>query len=73
MQLLRLATESVCNNITEKHHENRKTLPREHLIGSQGVKMFLQKDPFKVVVLHKLKFVIFQVLSQFQFLSFVKI
>ena len=31
----------------DKHRENRKTLPREHLIGCQGVKMFLLKDPFK--------------------------
>ena len=29
-----------------KHSENRKTLPREHLIGCQGVKIFLLKDPF---------------------------
>ena len=32
-----------------KHRENRKTLPREHLISCQGVKMFLLKDPFKVL------------------------
>ena len=31
---------------TLKHRENRKTLPREHLLGCQGVKMFLLKDPF---------------------------
>ena len=31
-----------------KHCENRKKLPREHLIGCQGVKMFLLKDHFKV-------------------------
>ena len=29
-----------------KHRENRKILPREHLIGCQGVKMFLLNDPF---------------------------
>ena len=33
---------------TVKHRKNSKTLPREHLIGCQGVKMFLLKDPFKV-------------------------
>ena len=32
----------------KKHCENCKTLPREHLIGREGVKMFLLKDPFKV-------------------------
>ena len=31
-----------------KHCKNRKTLPREHIIGFQSVKMFLLKDPFKV-------------------------
>ena len=30
-----------------KHRKNLKTLPREHIIGFQGVKMFLLKDPFK--------------------------
>ena len=59
--------------LTEKHRENRKTLPREHLIGCQGVKMFLLKDPFKVFFRPKLRFVIIQVLSQFEFLSFVTI
>ena len=29
----------------KKHRENRKTLPREHFIGCQCVKMFLLKDP----------------------------
>ena len=32
---------------TVKHRENRKTLPREHLFGCQGVKMFLIKNPLK--------------------------
>ena len=31
-----------------KHCENHKTLPREHLIGYQGVKTYLLKDHFKV-------------------------
>ena len=31
-----------------KHRENRKKLTKEHLIGCQGVKMFLLKDHFKV-------------------------
>ena len=31
----------------KKHCENRKTLPREHLIGCEGVKIFLLRDPFK--------------------------
>ena len=56
-----------------KHRENREKLPREHLIRCQGVKMFLLKDPFKVFFRHKLRFVIIQVLSQFEFLSFVTI
>ena len=30
----------------QKHWENLKTLPTRHLIGCQGVKMFLLKDPF---------------------------
>ena len=30
-----------------KHSENRKTLPREHLIHCRGVKLFLLKDSFK--------------------------
>ena len=34
-----------------KLRENCKTLPREHLIGCQGVKMFLLKDPFNVLSL----------------------
>ena len=56
-----------------KHRKNRKTLPREHLIGCQGLKIFLLKDAFEVFVNHKFRFVIIQVLSQFEFLSFVKI
>ena len=36
----------------EKHRENREKLPREHLIGCQGVKILLVKDPFKFVVLN---------------------
>ena len=31
----------------QKHRENRKKLPREHLIGCQCVKRFLLKDPLK--------------------------
>ena len=58
----------------EKHCENRKTLPREHLIGCQGVQMLLLKATFKVFSSsHKSRFVIIQVLSQFEFLSFVTI
>ena len=53
-----------------KHSKNCKTLPREHFIGCQGVKMFLLKDPFKVFSSHKLRFVIIQVLSRFEFLRF---
>ena len=34
-------------HLCHKHCENRKTLPREHHISCQGVKMFLLKDPFK--------------------------
>ena len=40
-----------------KHCENRKTLPREHLIGCQGVKLFLLKD--NIFFLYKLRFAIF--------------
>ena len=48
-------------------------LSKEHFIGCQGVKIFFLKDPFKVSFLHKLRFVRFQVLSQFQleFWSFI--
>ena len=42
-----------------------KTLPREHLIGYQGFKMFLLKDHF--FFSHNLGFVIIQVLSQLDF------
>ena len=35
-----------------KHCENCKKLPREHLIGCQGVKMFLLKRHFKVFFRH---------------------
>ena len=45
----------------KKHRENREKLPREHLIGCQGVKMFLLKDHFKV------SFVISWDLSWFMF------
>ena len=41
-----------------KHCKNRKTLPREHLIGCQGVEMFLLKAPFKFVLLYTFTFVI---------------
>ena len=57
----------------KKYCKNRKTLRREHLIGCQGVQMFLIKYPFNVVFLHKLRFVKSWVLSQFEFLSFVTI
>ena len=53
-----------------KHNKNRKTLPREHLTGCQGVKMFLLKDPFKFCLLHNFRFVIFQILSQVNFFYF---
>ena len=53
-----------------KHRENRKTLPKEHLISCQGVKMFLLKDHFKVFFLNKFRIVKFQVLSQFEFFEF---
>ena len=36
---------------------DRKTLPRVHLIGCQGVKLFLLEDPFKVFF-NNLRFVI---------------
>ena len=44
-----------------KHRENRKRLPREHLITSQCVKMFLLKAPLKVFFffLLELRLVIF--------------
>ena len=32
------------NDIRKKHRENRKNLPREHIIGCWGVKLFLLKD-----------------------------
>ena len=32
----------------DKTLQESQKLPREHLIGFQGVKMFLLKDPFKV-------------------------
>ena len=34
-----------------KHRENCKTLPTEHSISCQGVKIFYLKDPFKLVFL----------------------
>ena len=34
-----------------KHCENRKTMPREHRIGCQGLKMFLLKDPLNLFFL----------------------
>ena len=34
----------VSQNIKKKHRQNREKLPREHLIGCQGVKLFLLKD-----------------------------
>ena len=47
---------------------------RYYVFGCQGVKTFLLKDPFRVFFLHyKLRFVIIQVLSQCEFLSFVTI
>ena len=66
-----------------KHRKNRKTLPRELLIGCQGVKMFLLKDAYKKFFSssHKLIFVIvrvlwqihfFLVLSKFEFLSLLQ-
>ena len=57
----------------KKQRENRKTMPREHLISCHGVKMFLLKDTFKGFSPHNLRFVIIQVLSQFEFLSFFTI
>ena len=55
----------------KKHCKNCEKLPREHLIGCQGVTMFLLKDPFKVFFGHKWRFVIIEFLSQFEFLSLV--
>ena len=42
-----------CMNLTEmqpymKTSRELQTLPRENLIGCQGVKMFLLKDPFNI-------------------------
>ena len=37
------------HQVCEKHPKNCKRLPRENIISCQGVKMFLLKDPFKVV------------------------
>ena len=34
-------------DLPQKHRKNCKTVPREHLIGCQGVNMFLLKDPLK--------------------------
>ena len=51
--------------IKGKHCMNHKTLPREHFICCQGVKMFLLKDTLKKS--HELRFVIIQFLSQFEF------
>ena len=59
-----LATQGLLNSF-KKHRKNRKTLPREHLIGRQGVKMFLLKVEKRIVII--------QVLSQLEFLSLVKI
>ena len=36
------------NPTKQKALRESKTLPREHLIGCQGVKMFLLDDPFKL-------------------------
>ena len=33
-----------------KHCKNCQTLPRDHRIGCQGVKVFLLKDPYKLVL-----------------------
>ena len=35
----------LANTQSNQHRKNCKTLPREHLIVCQGVKMFLLKDP----------------------------
>ena len=68
-------TKTRAGNRRRKHCENRNMLPREHLIGCQGVKMFLLKDHFIgfffFSFLYKFRFVIFRVLSQLEFLSFV--
>ena len=60
------------NEKRKKHCQNCKTLPREQLIGCQGVNMFLLKDQFKKNR-HKWRFVIIQVLSLFEFFNFVTI
>ena len=39
------------DHLVKKHCENLKTLPREHLIGCQDVKIFLLKDTFKLFFL----------------------
>ena len=54
----------------QKAFKNHKTLPREHLIGCQGVKMFLLKNPFKIFSSLKWRFVTIEVLLYFEFLSF---
>ena len=46
---------------------------KETVVSCQGVKMFLIKNLFKIDLPHKMRFVIVQVLSQFEFFSFVKI
>ena len=65
-----------------KHRKNRKRLPREHLIGFRGVKMFLLNNPLKVFFplingdLSQFKFchnLSIWFLSQFDFFSFVTI
>ena len=50
-----IGPELVARKQSWKHRENHKMLPREHLIGCPGVKMFLLKDPFKVFFIHNLR------------------
>ena len=54
-----------------KTSQYREKLPREHFMDCQGVKMLLLKDHIKLFFRHKLRFVIIEVLSQFEFLRFV--
>ena len=47
MLLSALGLDGVSTKSVIRHCKNHKKLHREHIIGCQGVKMFLLKDPFK--------------------------
>ena len=61
--------------LLKKHCKNCEKLLREHLIGCQGVNLFLLKDVTinTFWVLSQFKFFLLRILSQFEVLSFLTI